>query len=96
MAHSAYVRHMVTWPFLFQVSNRQVLLLRDAAPFNRLSAIECDSDPLVEKKPGSTGKPGFLILWSQRQESNPQPTDYKSVALPLRHAGKPSANYAIS
>ncbi len=25
--------------------------------------------------------------WSQRQESNPQPTDYKSVALPLSHAG---------
>ncbi len=28
-----------------------------------------------------------IILWSQRQESNPQPTDYKSVALPLSHAG---------
>jgi hypothetical protein len=23
-----------------------------------------------------------LQLWSQRQESNPRPTDYKSVALP--------------
>ncbi len=26
-------------------------------------------------------------LWSQRQESNPQPNDYKSFALPLSHAG---------
>ena len=25
--------------------------------------------------------------WSQRQESNPQPSDYKSLALPLSHAG---------
>ena len=25
--------------------------------------------------------------WCQQQESNPQPTDYKSVALPLSHAG---------
>lgn len=27
--------------------------------------------------------------WSRRQESNPQPPDYKSDALPLSHAGKP-------
>ena len=27
-------------------------------------------------------------FWSQRQESNPQPTDYKSVALPLSHTGE--------
>ena len=25
--------------------------------------------------------------WSPRGDSNPQPTDYKSVALPLRHSG---------
>ena len=30
----------------------------------------------------------LLFLWCRQQESNPQPTDYKSVALPLRHAGK--------
>ena len=28
-----------------------------------------------------------VFSWSQQQESNPQPTDYKSVALPLSHAG---------
>ena len=26
-------------------------------------------------------------LWSQRRESNPQPADYKSAALPLSHVG---------
>ena len=27
------------------------------------------------------------FTWSRRQESNPQPPDYKSDALPLSHAG---------
>jgi hypothetical protein len=32
--------------------------------------------------------PSFSVeLWSPRGDSNPQPTDYKSVALPLRHSG---------
>ena len=43
------------------------------------------------KTPGSAGEPGARTLWSQRQESNPQPTDYKSVALPLSHAGASGA-----
>jgi hypothetical protein len=29
----------------------------------------------------------LFSCWSPRGESNPQPTDYKSVALPLRHSG---------
>ena len=28
------------------------------------------------------------IFWSWRRESNPQPADYKSAALPLSHASK--------
>ena len=32
-------------------------------------------------------RPDLHFQWSQQQESNPQPTDYKSVALPLSHAG---------
>ena len=44
------------------------------------------------KTPGSAGEPGARTLWSQRQESNPQPTDYKSVALPLSHAGASGAH----
>ena len=32
------------------------------------------------------GKPS--IIWSWRRESNPQPADYKSAALPLSHASK--------
>ena len=43
------------------------------------------------KTPGSAEEPGARGLWSQRQESNPQPTDYKSVALPLSHAGASGA-----
>ena len=39
------------------------------------------------KKPGTGRAPGFSCFWSQRQESNPQPADYKSAALPLSHAG---------
>lgn len=39
------------------------------------------------KKPGTARTPGFSCFWSQRQESNPQPADYKSAALPLSHAG---------
>ena len=39
-------------------------------------------------EPGATRAPDSpSILWSQRQESNPQPNDYKSFALPLSHAG---------
>ena len=26
--------------------------------------------------------PYIIAIWSQRRESNPRPTDYKSVALP--------------
>ena len=33
-----------------------------------------------------------LKFWSRRQESNPQPTDYKSVALPLSHTGDERVN----
>ena len=29
-----------------------------------------------------------LVTWCRRPESNQQPTDYKSVALPLSHAGR--------
>lgn len=43
--------------------------------------------PSGSKKPGAAWAPGFPSLWSQRQESNPQPSDYKSDALPLSHAG---------
>lgn len=42
--------------------------------------------------PGTVMAPGpHTLPWSQRQESNPQPTDYKSVALPLSHAGASSS-----
>lgn len=41
--------------------------------------------------PGTVMAPSpHALPWSQRQESNPQPTDYKSVALPLSHAGASS------
>lgn len=30
---------------------------------------------------------GFLLKWSQRLESNPQPMHYKCIALPLSYAG---------
>ena len=40
------------------------------------------SEPGAARAPSSS-----TILWSQRQESNPQPNDYKSFALPLSHAG---------
>ena len=46
-----------------------------------------DSWRALAKGPDPQRKPGLHALWSQRQESNPQPTDYKSVALPLSHAG---------
>ena len=46
-----------------------------------------DSWRAIAKGPDPQRKPGLHALWSQRQESNPQPTDYKSVALPLSHAG---------
>ncbi len=34
-------------------------------------------------------KPAYMLgfLWSRRQESNPQPTVYKTVALPLSYVG---------
>ena len=32
------------------------------------------------------------LAWSRRWESNPQPTDYKSVALPLSYFGKNGAS----
>ena len=56
-----------------------------ASPFGRL-------EPLVARK--STGlsfAPRALsgsipLFWSWRRESNPQPADYKSAALPLSHA----------
>jgi hypothetical protein len=31
-------------------------------------------------------------MWSWRRESNPQPADYKSAALPLSHASSPSCD----
>ena len=31
---------------------------------------------------------GSIFAWSWRRESNPQPADYKSAALPLSHASK--------
>ena len=46
-----------------------------------------DSRRAIAKGPDPPREPGLQALWSQRQESNPQPTDYKSVALPLSHAG---------
>ena len=45
-----------------------------------------DSDP-HETGPLPATATGPQAPWSQRQESNLQPTDYKSVALPLSHAG---------
>src|SRR6266550_598309 len=35
----------------------------------------------------ATHPPWRKDSWSPRGDSNPQPTDYKSVALPLRHSG---------
>ncbi len=32
----------------------------------------------------------IAFLWSRRRESNPQPADYKSAALPLSYVGKQS------
>ena len=46
-----------------------------------------DSWRSAAKSPDPPREPDLHPLWSQRQESNPQPTDYKSVALPLSHAG---------
>lgn len=46
-----------------------------------------DSGARLQKARLRRGNRASKGLWSQRQESNPQPTDYKSVALPLSHAG---------
>ena len=51
-----------------------------------------DSRRAIAKGPDPPREPGLHTLWSQRQESNPQPTDYKSVALPLSHAGTHDAH----
>ncbi len=37
----------------------------------------------------------LLGQWSPREESNPQPPDYKSGALPLRHSGMRLVQYTI-
>ena|GEM_PF-6523469 len=42
----------------------------------------------TNKPPKQYASVACEIAWCRQQESNPQPTDYKSVALPLRHAGK--------
>ena len=44
----------------------------------------------IESPSGYVNVVGGLLLlleWSPREESNPQPPDYKSGALPLRHSG---------
>ena len=47
------------------------------------------------KKPGTANGIGLSSKpWSQRQESNLQPSDYKSGALPLSHAGTSGADTA--
>src|SRR5689334_18300140 len=44
----------------------------------------------------ASGKEG-LLLWCRQQESNPRPTDYKSVALPTelcrQNCGRPSGAF---
>ena len=51
------------------------------------SAIGFDSRLCLAEGPATAKVTGPNHLWSQRQESNPQPSDYKSLALPLSHAG---------
>ena len=47
--------------------------------------------PLASVAQGSGFTPGtghfWRLIWSPRRDSNPQPADYKSAALPLRYSG---------
>ena len=51
----------------------------------------------AEQRPGpGRVRPGpAFVCWSWRQELNPQPTDYKSVALPLSYASERAPVYAM-
>ena len=51
-----------------------------------IRTIESSANGFTVRPLWPLGKPS--IIWSWRRESNPQPADYKSAALPLSHASK--------
>ena len=57
-----------------------------------LELLLCHVGNPIQGTPFPAAPPSFpvpcpLCVWSRRGDSNPQPSDYKSLALPLRHFG---------
>ena len=51
-----------------------------------IRTIESSANGFTVRPLWPLGKPS--IIWSWRRESNPQPADYKSAALPLSHTSE--------
>ena len=79
---------------LFRFSTIRSRGRRTSTHANGRAAREAVNYKAKKRPPGLPD--GLKFSWCRQQESNPQPTDYKSVALPLRHAGKTVHHYAIS
>ena len=64
---------------------------RSSAPFSvtsNLSLFKSSPNSFSYARALAGSIPCVRYFWSWRRESNPQPADYKSAALPLSHASK--------